>query len=115
MKKASEYYDLYHDKLYSPYNTADDKNKLLKSIFFDFCDEIEELIRIRHPKTDDALAAIIAEQNKKWNALIRIFEKKRGLSYLRPDGFFNFWQEEFKINNNNEPVVERPKEGESYE
>lgn len=54
-------------------------------------EETLELIKIRHIKYDRALPALLDEQNAKWNAISRLFEKKYGKTPLAKDGFKRFW------------------------
>ena len=48
-----------------------------------FADEVNEIAKMRHAKSNPAILSILNEQNQKWNALSK-FDKK----FLR-DGFIN--------------------------
>lgn len=85
--KAINYYDDYR-RFLSNMNLALSKEaEIAKEIVIKMCDEAVELALTRHVKTDDGFMAILKEVNQKWNALIRVCEKKEGFSYLRKDGF----------------------------
>lgn len=97
MKKAIEYYEMYHEELYNPDLTWEERTDLGKKVFLDFCADSQELLKKRHMSTDSAVPALIGELNDKWNALVRIFEKKKGFSVLLKDGFKHFWEQDLKI------------------
>lgn len=97
MKKAIEYYEMYHEELYNPDLTWEERTDLGKKVFLDFCADLQELLKKRHMSTDSAVPALIGELNDKWNALVRIFDKKKGFSVLLKDGFKNFWEQDLKI------------------
>jgi hypothetical protein len=81
--KALEYYQVYHQ--------ASDKETADLAITRGICrDEIFALIDIRNVTTDDGCLAILREQNEKWNAMVRIFEKKDGQSPFLKDGVVQF-------------------------
>lgn len=93
MKKAQEYYDFYHERLYNPTTPDDKRTEIGKCIFLDFCDDARELIKKRNMKTDEAALGLIKELNDKWNAMVRIFEKHYGFSFFIKDGFKIYWAE----------------------
>lgn len=64
-------------------------------IFIEFSGEVVKLYNDRHGNSLEALRSIVLEQNQKWNALSRIFEKHNGVSPLKEDGFKNYWTNKF--------------------
>lgn len=53
--------------------------------------EMKELIAKRKAVRDSAVAAIIREQNDKWNAVIGIYEKKNGYCPLARNAIWKHW------------------------
>ena len=53
--------------------------------------EAKELIARRRAVRDSAVAAIIREQNNKWNAIIAIYEKKNGNCPLARNAIWKHW------------------------
>jgi len=94
--KAIDYFDTYRTKLCQPLISSEEATEVCKTIFFKFCDETKKLAEIRHVKEDAGLISIIKEQNDKWNCLVRILQKKHGMSVLKEDGFAKFWEHEIK-------------------
>jgi hypothetical protein len=90
--KAIDYYETYWHRFFGKVFTEEEINAALKDILLKFNDEIKELVNLRHATSDEAGVAIIQEQNNKWNALSRIFEKRQGCSFLAKDGFKLFWK-----------------------
>ena len=89
--KAKEYYDKYANDIMRN-NTFEAAMLSLKSMYDEFNREMVDICNVRHCATDLATAAVIREQNQKWNALERRFrESNEGLSPIKRDGFKEFW------------------------
>lgn len=58
-----------------------------KDLINELWDEVKELQKIRHVKFDRGLIAILRQQNDKYKAIVRLFEKDMKLSPIREDGF----------------------------
>lgn len=87
MKKAKLYYNEYKDLITS---TDDDVSiKAISDLYNCLLDETKELITKRKAKTNSVTVAIIKEENDKWNAICRMFEKDFGMSPIAKDGFIN--------------------------
>lgn len=81
--KAREYYNQY---IKSPSKDTVD------SIFRSFNSDVLELIRKRSARSDGAIAAIIKEQNAKWNAMIRLFEEHGTPCPFKKDGLQSYYE-----------------------
>jgi len=99
--KASDYFEKYSPKLQT-WSLDDQKlppflnDHDLYTLIMDFNHETQDIIKTRHIQFDRAMPALLKEQNDKWNALCRLFEKKSGGSPIRLDGFKLFWEHQFK-------------------
>ena len=83
--KAKEYYVKYKAGLVS----ADDKTYLpaARGIITELLDETKKVMEARHVKYDKGLIPILREQNDKYKAVVRLFEKESGAAPIRMDGF----------------------------
>ena len=83
--KAKEYYEKYKTGLAS----ADNETYLpaARGIIVDLLNETKAVMEARHVKFDKGLIPILREQNDKYKAIVRLFEKEYGASPLREDGF----------------------------
>lgn len=88
--KAKDYYEKYVHGIFQGQMAADAIDDMY-TMFKEFCTEAIDLCRTRHAIKDAAVAAVIREQNQKWNALERIFEEKHGFSPIKHDAFSEFW------------------------
>lgn len=93
--KAVDYYEKYTPIL-SDKKAILGRITQLHKLFIEFSDEVVKLYNDRHCNSSEALVSIISEQNQKWNLLSRIFEKRDGLSYLKKDGFKEYWTYELQ-------------------
>ena len=84
--KAKEYFAKYDGLI-----NSSDGSKEATDLLIEMSEEIEKIAEIRHVKNGKALLSIILEENDKWNAIVRMFENKYGISQLLRDGFKNFW------------------------
>ena len=84
--KAKEYYEKYGDKIYEEW-AAGNESPAVNELFREMFHEIYYTLKKRHAKTNTAVMAVIDEQNQKWNAIIRLYEKDGKWSPLIPDGF----------------------------
>jgi len=74
MKKAKDYIVEFN---------ANPTGEVLVSIANSFIAEIEEIAEMRHAKSNEAMIAIIIEQDRKWKAFAR------GIDDIKSDGFEN--------------------------
>lgn len=82
--KAKEYFEKY--EAYLIY--ADEKVALpaAHGIVTELMDEIGAVAKARHVQFDRGIIPIFREQNEKYKAVVRLFEKKYGASPIREDG-----------------------------
>ena len=91
--KAKDYFDKYHQQIWEEANAMMTGTNVvltdgpMAQMFIEFATEMKDIIKLRNAKTDNAVLAIIAEQNQKWNAVVRLFEKKYGQSPIKRNGF----------------------------
>lgn len=90
--KAIDYYNKYNPRLSGSPQMTDDDGDVIIELFIEFNREIENICETRSIKRVDALVAVLKEQNDKWNALCRIFEKKGCVSPIKPDGVKGYWR-----------------------
>ncbi len=83
--KAKDYFEKYAEALIS--DDHDVSVKASVKLVNDMILEINEVMGKRQARFDNALISVIKEQNEKWLALVRMFEKKYGASPLRREGF----------------------------
>lgn len=78
--------------------TKDQIQETVLDIVCEFAKEVADIAKTRNVKALRVNDAIIKEQNDKWNAVCRLFEKKygKGRSPLKHNGFLLVW----KISNN---------------
>lgn len=87
--KAKEYFDNYGPMIML--TNEKESDKYLKGLLLDMNTEVLEIVEKRNAKKNEAAAAVLREQNEKWNAIGRLFKKVYGHSPLAEDGFKNFW------------------------
>lgn len=94
--KTKEYVDEYATTILLFYQNRnlDEIDKIIKKIFISLSEEVEDICKIRHSTHNNALFGAIKQENDKWNAIRRGFEKKIGLPVLKRDGFARFWFKE---------------------
>lgn len=99
--KAKEYYEKYKTELVS----EDEKvqTEAILKFLNDLLTEIETLTKARHVKYDRGLFPVLKELDKKYRAVVRLFEKEFGFTPIRPDGF------EIVLENRIPGVVEKMK------
>lgn len=91
--KAIEYFEKFGERIFQ--EAIDDKEgKGISDLMIAFMTETKELMKKRHIQIDRGMVPIIREQNQKWNALCNLFEKKKGASPIRYNGFLLFLQNE---------------------
>lgn len=85
--KAKEYYDKYISEgiLLNKAKTID--------LLDEFVKDTVDLLKKRKCSRDEAVVAVVREQNKKWNALVRIFRKNTadGYSPVVEDGLARYF------------------------
>lgn len=98
--KAIEYYEQYSNRFFKngEPTSLDEWNNAGIDIFIKFCEETVNICTARSIKRDEAVRAVIREQNDKWNALCRLFSKKHGgvRCPLNENGFRSYWTKHFK-------------------
>lgn len=91
--KAKDYYEKY-----SPQVFAEGANvvTVIRKMFMEMSEEGKTIMVQRKCKADDAVLAVIKEQNEKWNAISRLFTKHHNQTPLARNGFMNFWNSVLK-------------------
>ena len=94
--KAKEYVEEYANAILLFYKNGylDEIDKIIKTIFISLSEDVEDICEMRHSTHNNALFGAIKQENDKWNAIRKGFEKKIGLPVLKRDGFVRFWFEE---------------------
>lgn len=87
MRKAQEYYELYKRALMNPEKSS----RAISDLIIELNIEVKELQKIRHVKFDRGIIPILKETNRKWNAIVCLFEKEYGASPIVRNGFRIFW------------------------
>ena len=83
--KAKEYYEKHKAGLINV-----DKETALTAtlgLIYELMNEVEAIVKARHVKYDRGFIPILREQNDKYKAIVRMFEKEYGASPIRTDGF----------------------------
>ena len=94
--KAKEYVEEYANAILLFYKNGylDEIDKIIKTIFISLSEDVEDICEMRHSRSNDTLFGAIKQENDKWNAIRKGFEKKIGLPVLKRDGFARFWFKE---------------------
>ena len=87
--KAKEYFAKYEQDLVS--ENTDKCSTAIAGLLTDMNAEVKKLMEVRHAKFDRGGFAVLKEMNEKWNALVRLFEKKYGVTPIIRDGFRTWW------------------------
>ena len=83
--KAIDYYRKYEHYFFGAAVKPLDKiQECIEELEADFLDEAREIFDKRNGQTSEAYEKVCQEQTDKWNALVRIFEKKHGVSPIKP-------------------------------
>ena len=78
--KAQEYYDKYFPRIFGKNALSREEcTQISVDILSDFCNEAVAICDLRRARQNNAVAAVIREQNEKWLAMCRIFRKKIGV------------------------------------
>lgn len=85
--KAIDYYNIIMEYP----QTADGLAEAVGTVVNMMNAESKELIAKRKAIRDQAVAAVIREQNNKWNAIIAIYEKKTGNCPLARNAIWRHW------------------------
>ena len=88
--KAKDYYAKYGAELTAEWEIEPRSTTGLTKLLIDLYQECIDINKLRHGQTKGALQAIAREQNEKWNAIIRLFEKEGNISPLRWNGFMEY-------------------------
>ena len=97
--KAREYYDKYNTRFFNGTTrlTLENATDAVWDLFLDFLNEIKDLSKIRHCKSNASLEAIFRELNQKWNALVVLFIARNGVSPIKKDGFNELYKRAVSI------------------
>jgi hypothetical protein len=87
--KAQDYFEKYKESVYN--EALEGKADAAKEMYFAFIREVNDLIKIRHVKTDKAAISIIKELNQKWNKLANLFEAEYGQCVLKRNAIWNYF------------------------
>ena len=90
--KAKEYFAKYEDRLHS-----DDNNAVTQGVYdmlLEMANESKATLDARRAQSNHALVGVLSEFNDKWNAIQTMDEKKYGFSYIKRNGFKEFWLHE---------------------
>lgn len=87
--KAKDYFTKYEQALVS--SDAEECSSAIASMLNEMNSEVQNLLKARHVKTDAGTFPIFKEMNQKWNAIVRLFEKKYGATPIVKDGFQLYW------------------------
>ena len=85
--KATDLYEKYSVPLMS----VALRNTATKALFFDLDKEMTDIMHVRNVKFDRGIYPIMRQQNDKWNALVRMFQKEFGTSPISENGFRKLW------------------------
>lgn len=87
--KAKDYFAKYEQALASV--NSDECSTAIAEMLNEMNSEVQNLLKVRHVKTDAGTFPIFKEMNQKWNAIVRLFEKKYGATPIVKDGFQLYW------------------------
>lgn len=87
--KAKDYFAKYEQALAS--DNSDECSTAIAEMLNEMNSEVQNLLKVRHIKTDAGTFPIFKEMNQKWNAIVRLFEKKYGATPIVKDGFQLYW------------------------
>ena len=86
--KAKQYFEKYGESIWKEAHDSDiNADGPIAKMFIEFLSEVKEIIDRRKVKNDNAVMAVISEQNQKWNAVVNMFVKQYGISPIVRDGF----------------------------
>lgn len=86
--KAKEYYQQYGEAVAKEVMDGGDTSALTKLVHA-MVDESLRIMEERKCVKEEAVMAVFKEQNQKWNAMVRMFEKD-GFHDMKRDGFMNY-------------------------
>ncbi len=87
--KAKEYFAKYEKGLMS--ESTDECSTAIADMLTEMNAEVQKLMEVRHVKLNRGGYAVFKEMNEKWNAVVRLLEKKYGCTPIIRDGFRTFW------------------------
>ena len=87
--KAKDYFAKYEQALAS--DNSDECSTAIAEMLNEMNSEVQNLLKVRNVKTDAGTFPIFKEMNQKWNAIVRLFEKKYGATPIVKDGFQLYW------------------------
>lgn len=85
--KAIEYFEQYGEAVFAEAMEKGHGDKALSDLMLAFVREMKDLIKSRNVQSNRGTVGVIREMNEKWNALVAIFEKHKGDSPIRRNGF----------------------------
>lgn len=87
--KAKDYFAKYEQALAS--DNSDECSTAIAEMLNEMNSEVQNLLKVRHVKTNAGTFPIFKEMNQKWNAIVRLFERKYGATPIVKDGFQLYW------------------------
>lgn len=87
--KAKDYFTKYEQALVS--SDVEECSSAIANMLNEMNSEVQNLLKARHVKIDAGTFPIFKEMNQKWNAIVRLFEKKYGATPIVKDGFQLYW------------------------
>ena len=87
--KAKDYFTKYEQALVS--SDAEECCAAIADMLNEMNSEVQNLLKVRHVKTDAGTFPIFKEMNQKWNAIVRLLEKEYGSTPIVKDGFQLYW------------------------
>ena len=88
--KAVEYFEKH--KILLCLVTVTEVEAEVFSILNEFNHETMDIVNKRHVSRNEAVVSVVREQNQKWNAVVRLFEKENPLVPIRKDVYLRFWE-----------------------
>ena len=86
--KAQEYFDKFETRIID--DMKDDSVNTVLELITDLAEEAVAVCEQRKAQLDKSVVSELKEQNDKWNAICRLFEKKYHGPILKQDMFIRF-------------------------
>lgn len=87
--KAKDYFAKHERGLIAV--NPDECSAAIAEVLNEMNSEVRNLLKVRHIKTEAGTFSLFKEMNQKWNAIVRLFEKKYGVTPIIKDGFRLYW------------------------
>ena len=88
--KAKGYFEKYEARLTS--NKEEVATQAASELFQCLLDDFVNLCHVRHISSFESFYKTMKEVNNKWNAIVKLFEKKYKVSPILKDGFIHYAQ-----------------------